>query len=59
MSYVLILTVISSFGSADVQRVGVFPTYDECATHAVAWADSQREFYLDAHLRWQCQRGDE
>jgi len=42
MSYILIVTIISSFGSADVQRVGGFASYRECATHAVAWADSQR-----------------
>jgi hypothetical protein len=59
MSYILIVTIISSFGSADVQRVGGFASYRECATHAVAWADSQRSLHPDSELRWHCERGDE
>jgi hypothetical protein len=58
MSYILIVTIISSFGSADVQRVGGFASYRECATHAVAWAE-QQPLHPDSHLRWQCERGDE
>jgi hypothetical protein len=58
MTYVLILSIISSFGSVDSQRVTDFATYSECATHAVAWADSQQPLHPDSHLRWQCQRGD-
>jgi len=54
MNYILVLTIIHSFGAIDVQRRNGFATYGDCATHAVAWAESQREFYPDAHLRWQC-----
>jgi hypothetical protein len=60
MSYVLILTVIhASIGAVDTQRQTGFATYDECATHAVAWAESQQPLHPNSHLRWQCERGDE
>jgi len=59
ISYVLILTIITSFGGVDTQRVPGVDSYQSCAEHAVAWADSQRPLYPEAHLRWQCQRGDE
>ena len=60
MSYVLILTVIHSFGAVvDTQRVTGFASYQDCAEHAVAWADSQRPLNSpDARLRWQCQRDE-
>jgi hypothetical protein len=45
MSYILILTIIHSFGAVDVQRQTGFATYGECVEHAVAWADSQRPLY--------------
>jgi hypothetical protein len=58
--YVLIVTIIhASISAVDTQRQTGFSSYNECATHAVAWAESQRPLNPDAHLRWQCQRGDE
>jgi UPF0716 family protein affecting phage T7 exclusion len=60
MSYILVLTIITSFGGVSTQRVTGFADYQSCAEHAVAWADSQRPLYpADSHLRWQCQRDDE
>jgi hypothetical protein len=59
MSYVLILTIISSFGSVDTQHVPGFDSYHSCAEFAVGWAESQRPLHPDSHLRWQCERGDE
>jgi hypothetical protein len=56
MSFVLILTIVhAGIGAVDTQRVPGFDSYNECATHAVAWADSQRALYSDAELKWQCQ----
>jgi hypothetical protein len=57
MSYVLILTIISSFGSVDTQHVPGFDSYNECATHAVAWAESQRSLHPDSELRWATNSG--
>jgi hypothetical protein len=58
MEYVLILSIISSFGSIDTQRQTGFSSYNECATHAVAWADTQRDLHPDSELHWHCERGD-
>ena len=58
-SYVLILSVITSYGGVTTQRQTGFASYESCAEHAVAWADPQRPLHPDSHLRWQCQRGDE
>jgi hypothetical protein len=55
MSYILVLTIIHSFGAVDEQRQHGLATYDECATHAVAWADTQRGLYPDAEVKWQCE----
>ena len=43
MSYTLIIVMVhSAISAADVQRERGFASYQECAAHAVAWADSQR-----------------
>jgi len=60
MSYVLILSIITSYDGVTTQRVDGFASYQSCAEHAAAWADSQRPLNSpDLNLRWQCQRGDE
>jgi hypothetical protein len=59
MNYVLILTIVHSFGAVDVQRQDGFGTYRECVEHGVGWAESQRPLYPDSTLRWHCERGDE
>jgi hypothetical protein len=59
MNYVLILTIIHSLGAVTTQHQIGFASYRECATHAVAWAESQQPLHPDSHLRWQCERGDE
>jgi hypothetical protein len=58
--YVLILSIISAFGSVDTQRVGSgYQTYQQCNEDAVGRVESLRPLYPDAHLRWHCERGDE
>jgi hypothetical protein len=59
MSYVLILTIIhASIGAVDTQRQTGFESYDDCATLAVAWAETQRPLYPDARIKWTCQKGE-
>ncbi len=58
--FVLIVTIVSSFGAVDTQRIdGGYQTYPECAADGVGRIESMRPLYPDADLRWQCQRGDE
>ena len=58
-SYVLIITIIhTSIGAVDTQRQSGFASYDDCATHAVAWAESQRALYPRAKLKWECQEAN-
>jgi len=45
-SYVLILSVITSYGGVTTQRQTGFASYESCAEHAVAWADPQRPLHL-------------
>jgi hypothetical protein len=49
-SYVLILSVITSYGGVTTQRQTGFASYESCAEHAVAWADPQRPLHPDSHL---------
>jgi hypothetical protein len=54
--YILILTIINaSIGAVDTQRQTGFDSFDDCATHAVAWADTQRDLYPDAEIKWHCE----
>jgi hypothetical protein len=54
-TYVLIMTIIhASIGAVDTQRQTGFASYADCATHAVAWADSQRALYPKAEVKWEC-----
>jgi hypothetical protein len=58
--YVLIITIVhASIGAVDTQRQTGFTSYQDCATHAVASAESQRSLHPDSELRWHCERGDE
>jgi hypothetical protein len=52
MSFVLILSIITSYGGVTTQRQTGFASYKDCATHAVAWAESQRSLHPDSELRW-------
>jgi hypothetical protein len=58
-SFVLIVSIITSYGAVTTQHQNGFASYRECATHAVAWAESQRSLHPDSELRWHCERGDE
>jgi hypothetical protein len=54
-SYILVLTIIhASIGAVDTQRVPGFASYQDCATHALAWADTQRDLNPGADIKWQC-----
>jgi hypothetical protein len=58
-SYVLILTIITSFGGVTTQRQTGFDSYQACAEHAVAWAETQQALQQpDARVIWQCASGD-
>jgi hypothetical protein len=56
MSFVLVLTMITSFGAVTTQQVTGFDSQQSCAAFAVAWADSQRDLNPLVTLRWDCQR---
>jgi hypothetical protein len=58
MSYVLIISIISTYGAVNTQRLPGFDNYQSCASFAVDWAESQRPLHPDEQLKWECQRSD-
>lgn len=55
MSYVLIVTIISSFGAITTDKTPGYSSYEDCATDAVGRIESMRPFYPDSKIRWDCQ----
>ena len=56
MTYVLIFTVITSFGGVTTQRQIGFDSYLACAHYAVEWGDSQRQLHPNSRVTWRCQK---
>lgn len=55
MSYVLILTIITSYGAVATQKVHGFSSYDDCVARAVSWGDTQPVNPGD-QIKWDCQK---
>jgi UPF0716 family protein affecting phage T7 exclusion len=58
MTYVLLLTVITSFNGVATQRQQGFNSYQECAEHAAGWGMSQQDLQPDSQIIWECQENE-
>jgi hypothetical protein len=56
--YVLIVSIITSYGAVSTQRETGFSSYDSCAAHAVASVESL-PLQPGEQVRWHCEHGDE
>ena len=57
-SYVLLLSVITSFNDVTTQRVPGFDSYQECVEHAAEWGMSQPDWHPDSQIIWECQEDE-
>ena len=55
-SFVLTVTIISSFGAVHTDRVGTYSSYQSCAEDAVGRIESMQPLYPDSRIKWECQR---
>jgi hypothetical protein len=58
MTYVLLLTVITSFNGVATQHVQGFNSYQGCAEHAAGWGMSQQDLQPDSQIIWECQENE-
>jgi hypothetical protein len=58
MTYVLLLTVITSFNDVATQRVPGFNSYQECVEHAAGWGISQQDLQPNSQIIWECQEDE-
>lgn len=57
MSYVLIVTLATSFGAVNTYNAGgPYDSYQACAEDAFGRIESMRPLYPDMLIKWECQR---
>lgn len=56
MSYVLLVTIATTFGAVHTDKAGSYPSYQACVEDAFGRIESLRPLYPDMLITWECQR---